>query len=327
MARLSSLQRKSALIRQHLINKGQYPGQPGETIPALNNITRSAFHKWITGQTSEPNGLQVVSDQLKNIIGISHPGNLLTDDVGIMQLGHFLGLSRNECRRAIDTLAGELGATFSAFSMGNADAEALLRLYRGLYVLYRVERGEQAARFTGRQSSILCATLIVRYSLAGTKDLTRDLARVRVKMNVPAYRKAISSAHEYDGYLTAEDSAGLHRWVFEERNDRNRDIIFIATRDLERGSEGHQDNRFMTGFMVGRTQDRPAMPAHWPIMVVRRGDLPRYEAPGDDFTDDIETRFSREHTGLFDPTVIDAWIREKLIEAEAFTHFAGGRVS
>ena len=117
MSRLSKLQRKAALLRFHLIKHGDFPKNEKHRIDLLG-ITRAGLEKWIRGEVLRPRSLESVDERVKEVLVLdSMMPNLFENYIGVMEFGKLLGLTRRECQIAIDTVAGELGPTFSIFSI------------------------------------------------------------------------------------------------------------------------------------------------------------------------------------------------------------------
>lgn len=317
MSRITPLQRKSALIRRYLEMHASWPGSTRDHIDLLAGMTRAGFEKWMRGDVMDPNKKAEVSARIKAALQIDDPRNVLDDDFGVMELGERLGLSRSQCQQAIDMLAGEHSPTFTAFMMEPGLAETILKSYRGLYVLYRLEETDLARQLTGRPRSIMCMTMSVRFRLSGSKTLSRGLERVRCKLNVPAYRLDVER-HEYDGYLTRPDSSSRHYWMFETRREIERDVIFMMTDALQR-SQNQPDKSIFTGVSVSRSQDQRSVPTIWPIVAVKQEEFPPHETlDREEFRNGIEKRFREKYAGLKDPSEIDDWVLEELQSASSY---------
>jgi len=328
MSRLSSLQRKAALLRFYLQQQdGAYPNNVKERI-ALLDMTRAGFERWIKGEVLKPQRLDAINHSILDALGLDPNAEKLFDEAfGVMRLGKLLGLSRRDCQLAIDQVAGELGPTFSTFSMPQQKARKVLSLLQGLYCIYRLEATVQSQTITGRARSILRLGLSVRYALPGSKALSQQERRIRCKLSIPSYRLT-GDFHEYDGYVTDTDSAGRHYWMFETRAEINRDVVFLMTEVLRRGPQGVSDRQIANGVMISRTQDATSIPAIWPIVMVKE---PERIEDAADFEDTTEKRFLREHIlrkerlpdqyGLDDPLQVEPWICAALAEAERFAQF------
>ena len=319
--RPNELQRKCALLRYYLQKTEEYPTITGDTI-ALLQITRTAFDKWISGETSKPRTLKA-SNGIKQRFALQRPEDLLQEPVGVMEFGRILGLTRAECRRALDELAGELTPTFSIFSVKEDEAADFIKEHRGLYLVYRWENTEQAEKRFGRPRNLMCMVLSVRYVLSGTKILSRNLQRIRCKLNVPAYRvktpKEYIPMHDYDGHLTPRDDGRLYYWLFEKRHSGEKDVIFLITSDLEQHAATDNGVRYLAqGMMISRTQDTVSKPMIWPIVIEWIQDLPSIYAPDADPDKDEENRFTDAHACVLDPEGFDALILEKLQESQSF---------
>lgn len=325
--RVTELQRKSALLRFHLRNQGAYVGKTTETIPLLNGMTRAGFEKWLSGETENPRTLEEVSSCIKRTLGIDEPHNLFSLDVGVMHFGHLLGLTRSQCRYAIDELAGEVTPTFSIFSIDRTRAEHLMDEYRGLYLIYRWENTEQATRFMGgRERNIMVMPMAIRYSLPGSKAMSEGMHRIRCKLNIRSYRRALT-IHEYDGHLTPPDNGGIHYWVLEKRHETPRDMVLMVTGELEQLSDQHEERSFAIGTMMSQNQDRCARPTVWPIAIEHIDNLPAEYFRDDEDGDDYENRFTRDQARLADPDDLDPVILQKLQEAQDYSAFMRDEVT
>ena len=322
MSRLSKLQRKAALLRFHLIKHGDFPKNEKHRIDLLG-IARAGLEKWIRGEVLRPRSLESVDERVKEVLVLdSMMPNLFENYIGVMEFGKLLGLTRRECQIAIDTVAGELGPTFSIFSMQRGRADSLLSDLQGLYAVYRMERTKHATLTTGRDESVLRMALSVRYRLPGSKLMSRDLQRVRCKLNIPSYRAPVD-IHEYDGYITPSDASGegRHYWMFEVRQESEKDAVFFMTESLRRGPHHAPQRRLALGIMVSRTQDTKSVPAIWPIVIERRADLPDVSEPEEGFEQSAEQRFVTETAALLEPKSVGKWVFNALKEAEEFATF------
>ena len=322
MSRLSKLQRKAALLRFHLIKHDDFPKNEKHQIPLLG-ITRAGLEKWIKGEVTRPRSLEMVDQRIKEALVLDQMmPNLFTDQVGVMELGQLLGLTRRECQFAIDEVASELGPTFPIFSMQRGKADSLLSELQGLYAVYRIERTKHAKHATGREESVLRMALSVRYNLPGHKLLSKDMQRVRCKLNIPSYRASVD-IHEYDGYITPSDASGegRHYWMFEVRQQSEKDAVFFMTESLRRGPFHAPHRRLALGIMISRTQDTNSVPAIWPIVIERCADLADTSDPEEDFAYSLEQKFVDETAALLDPKSVESWVFNALKEAEDFATF------
>lgn len=240
MWRLDERQRKCAIYRYYLEKKEAFPLADKDTVPDLG-ITRRQFNKWEAGEVSLPNTLKKRSKSWdKADLKIAE---MFRDDYGVMEMGKELGLTRAECRKAIDELAGRLSPTFPKFSVTPERSKRLIRTFQGQYIVYRWERTEHHSAQHDRDTSIMCMTLSVRFALSGNKRLSRDLHRLRCKLNIPSYRLNFD-LYEYDGYLSDVDSGGVYYWMFEDRKVLEGDLVFMMTNALEQGPNGDFATRY-----------------------------------------------------------------------------------
>lgn len=319
MSKPTDLQQRATLLLTYLRKQPNPPTQANDKIEMLGGITLNSLRNWQNGKTGQITKATRSNESLCRHLSVDAPRNLLSPQTPIRDLSRFLKIGDEERRRAIDALIREIGPTFAAFNMDPIDADRMIKRYRGLYKLYRWEKSERAKHHTGRPESILCGTLIVRYSLPGNKETTRHMSRVRAKLNLPSYRVALGRALEYDGYLTPTDAAGMHNWLFEER-DAVQNILHLATGELEQGAEGRDIPPFMKGTMIGRTQDAAPRHAFWPIVIAYAGSLGSHENEAET-SEDAETAFIDNETALLDPNGVDAWIKDAMFEAQNQVHF------
>lgn len=321
MSRLTELQRKAAVIRYYLRKHQRYPSNVKAPIDLLG-MTRAGFEKWINGDTSNPHSLNRIDANLKAKLQLqATSANLLDGATGVMELGHKLGLSRAECQIAIDEVASELGPTFLSFSMTSDQANGLLKVFQGLYVIYRLERTEQAKEATENDLSVMCMTMSVRHKLTGTKPLSRDLNRLRCKLHIPSYRVHIN-LFEYDGYITQTDPSGKYYWLFEARHDIERDIVFMMTDVLQARRVNGKQRLYCHGTMITRSQDMPGRPMVWPILIERKAELADPEKQVDEsFERSAEKIFTSDHAALRAAEELDPWVMQALLEAEKFATY------
>lgn len=337
MTRLTELQRKSALIERYLRKNRMFPKTSSEKIHPLDEVTKAAFDKWLNGKTEHPDRLGNANKALvTHLRACKHePGrgstpnedaDLLGTTTGVMELGRILGLTRNECRRAIDTLAGKLAPTFSNFSLEQDQARSILSIYRGIYRCYRIENTIQAQTRSRRDHSVMSFVLSVRYAVGVASENGKELRRVRCKATIPSYR-ARPSTYEYDGYMTAPDGAGMLYWMFQERKGIERDMLMLIATELEEDRIDDANHQFILGMLITRTQDKTSRPAIWPVVLERIAELPKDGSKEDRFDDDIESLMTSANLGLHAPEEIAPWVFEKLKEASTHIWLMPDRVS
>lgn len=202
---------------------------------------------------------------------ISDERNLLSNQVNIKEFAHFLGYSVEQGREIIDQAYSELYPAYSIFYSDQRAAGDIVDRFQALHLLYRIETGTRVRQFTGGESNIVQMPLTVRYLLRGTKPTTTDLYRVRCKLNIPSYT-ASTPFFEYDGYITLQ-RYDTHYWLFENRSQENKDLIFMITDSLQiirQHHEGtHKEYDYTQGVMLTRRQD--AWPIHkvWKIVMLK----------------------------------------------------------
>lgn len=337
MTRLTELQRKSALIERYLRKNRLFPKTSSETIGPLDGVTKAAFDKWLNGKTEVPDRLESANKALlqhlrpQNTEGEHTPVpsldiDLLGPNTGVMEFGRILGLTRNECRRAIDTLAARLSPTFTNFSLEQDQARSILSIYRGLYRCYRIENTIQAQTRSRRDHSVMSFVLSVRYAVGIRAENGKEQRRVRCKATIPSYR-ARPPTYEYDGYMTAPDGAGMLYWMFQERKGIERDMLMLITTELEEDRIDDANHQFILGMLITRTQDKTSRPAIWPVVLERIADLPKDGSKEDMFDDDIESLMTSTNLGLHAPEEIAPWVFEKLKEASTHIWLMPDRVS
>ncbi|GIT93346.1 hypothetical protein JANAI62_37470 [Jannaschia pagri] len=281
-------------------------------------ISAAGLSKWINGSTREPSRLRKVDAGLKTAFEIEHSLNLFDDDVGVMEFGELLGLTRSRCQYAIDMLAGSLGPTFSTFSHDPQIARDLMRRFGGLYAIYRLERNQQVEAHTGQPTALLCATLAIRYRLPGSKRFSKGLNRVRCKLTLPDYLEA-GRPLDYDGYITARVAGGVFQMLFEHRTYSERDLISITTDGPKTGQALYPDKRFMLGTMTGMTQENAPKPMIWPVVIEHLADLPHFDAMREGDDPERERRFNEEQLRLRPVNEVDPWIWTEMENAAAFS--------
>lgn len=321
--RPTPLQRKAALIQYWLEKHGKAPGQDSkselrrnENIPSIG-MTYANLMLWKSGATQTPTKISTVWNAIKATLGLNIEENLIALDGKVMAFGLALGLTRDECRFAVDRMAGELIPTFSIFSLDEFKAQSFIERHRGLYLIYRPEETERVKEYTARERTVVVMPLSIRYSLAGFKPLARNYRRIRCKLTIPSYR-LMSDAHEYDGHVTAADEARFHYWMFEKRDEFERDMVFMVTGEFERTRTENGDRFFALGSMMSRTQDRHSLPCLWPIVAERIEGLPEPGTIRHEGELDREKAFMDAEAQLLDPDTLDPLIGAKLNEAHHF---------
>lgn len=330
--RLTYLQRKLALLRYYCERSPNkelvYPTNRNAKMKIVGYVARNTFDNWLNGRNIPSAQNKVEADiSIKKIIFESDISNtlddrnVLDDNFGVMEFGMNIGLSRSECRFAIDTVIGELAPTFSIFSLDQSTSRKHFQVYQGLYIIYRYETTEKAKDSTGRKSNMIKIPMSVRHELSGHKAASQNLKRIRCKLNVHSF-SGMMRMHEYDGYMTSRDSAELHHWVFQSRNDIEDDLIYIISSDIKRyeyddceGNNSTKKFKYMNGVMFSRSQDRNIRAVAWPIIIQKiefeRIDYSESNKPEDwSKFDDIESYFMRSQVGIFDPIDINPGILE-----------------
>lgn len=330
--RVSVLQRKCALIEK--VSRGEnwpdkqtpaWPKKAGDDVQLLE-ITKTSFNKWIEGKVSKPNLLTLDNADSclkrylmdRNLEGAKDSRNLLSDEVGVMELGRFLGLTRQDCRRTIDVMIGRVAPTFSIFSHQPAEMRALERSFQGLSFVYRPEVTETAESKTGKSDNVLRMPLSVRYPIDSHKVMAKGLERLRCRLQVCAYSSA-EPDHEYDGYMTKRDGGGKHNhWFFQSRIDQEADVIYMITTAPQR--EVHDDpesRRYILGLMFSRTQDESPVAGVWPVVIVpvTPDDLKLLKPETEH--DDSESMLMKNCATLMSLKDVDAFIVDRLREAES----------
>lgn len=334
--RPTTLQRKAALIKKRSSDANEWKGKSSQQIP-LVGFTGSTLHSWMSGKTKHANliTLQSADKAIRQYLAendISRtdlPGsdkNLLTDDVGVMTFGALLGLTRHECREAIDNMVGEVSPAFSIFAMTANESKSFMDQFCGHYLLYRVEKTPKAIE---AERDILRISLSIRFPLGSHKVMSNHLQRIRCKMHILAYTHPIPD-HEYDGFVTKVDGGGFHHWFFQTRKDDVADVIYMMTRGKNvDGLAGQPNERpYITGTMISRTQsnDNEAPDtAIWPFVMERVDPaqfLEEQEHVETTELDDLESSFMSAAPALLSSTEdIDEFIVRKLREAGDIPNF------
>lgn len=338
--RPSNFQRKIALIRYLCAREDDYP-TGGNTEIKMLKVTRNTLDNWLKGQTNgQKQKLEVAEAGVMDVIRRTSPDEAdsvkkpLTSKLGVMALGKLLGLTRAECRYAIDEAVGEIAPTYTIFSMDDNASSTYFAQLGGLYKVHRAERTETAKKAlkTDRETSVMVIPMSVRHELQGHKFMSKTLRRIRCKLHIPAYNSS-SSFHEYDGFITPLDGSRFHHWFFQSRKDPENDVIYLLTDELKRDGFGVEtedtDLKFLIGTMVSRSQDAGVGAVVWPIVaekVMSTKDLEQ----GDDGNgggdgkegwgpfEDAESYFMRTTPDMIDPDDLDPLLREKLEEAKSF---------
>lgn len=324
--RPTQLQRKAALIEYWLEKRGEAPGQDGkkksdrnQKIPSIG-MTYGNLMNWKTGQTQNPNKLAAVWLAIKQTLSLDIPDNLIQQDGKVMALGLALGLTRDECRYAVDRMTGEIMPTFSIFSLDEFKAQSFIERHRGLYLVYRPEETDRVKQYTGHDSTVVTMPLSIRYGLPGQKALSRNFRRIRCKLAIPSYRLK-SDVHEYDGHVTASDEARIHYWMLEKRDEFERDLVFMMTGEFERtrvDDDPKNDRIFALGTMLSRTQELHSRPYIWPIAVEWIESLPEVGMEPHEGEIDREKAFMDREALLKKHETLDALVKAKLEEARPF---------
>lgn len=319
MSRPNHIQRKAALIEKFALKEGIWPKSGNQKIVKDNktiNITRNGIIGWQDGRggSNREKTLKDVKRDLAEFLEKKEE-DFFNEDYGVVEFAHYLGLSRIECRESIDNLIGRILPSFSIFSCESNDYRAIMNVFGGLHIIYRLEVTPYAKEKTGREISILKIPLSVRYPIDGFKVMSQNLRRVRCKMVIHSYRIA-GGDFDYDGYVTPGDGAGFHHWAFQARDARLPDVMYFITGEPEAESD------FMLGTMVSRSQDRPAKPTIWPIVIEKiKGEENLKNFETDDPFDDVETVFMREVPALLDPKDVGTEIINRLKQAQEFAAF------
>lgn len=328
--RVSPLQRKCALI-EYVCRRETWPDDspawPAKTTGCVTllDISRTSFNAWIEGRTAKPRDsvLEKADRTLKQFLtdrgrsGADDTRNLLSNQVGVMELGLFLGIKRRDCRKAIDNAIGKVAPTFSIFSLSDNDMQNLRRNFEGLSFIYRVETTEAALAAKDGRACVLRIPISVRYPIESHKVMAKGMRRLRCRLQVFAYNSTIKN-HEYDGYVTKRDGGGRHHhWFFQSRIDEEADVIYMITHSPRRERPDDQNSRRYTlGMMHSRTQDDTPLAAIWPVVMTPLTDeeMQTY-APNDDHEDE-ETLIMRMGPALLDQSEVPNFVLEKIREAE-----------
>jgi len=326
--RVSTLQRKCALIQKLCLKLEDWPSSSGQSVPALG-ISRTSFMKWLEGRVAEPKPsvLKAADEKLRAYLtehglDATTQDNLLSNNVGVMALGEMLGLTRYECRLAIDIMVGRVAPTFSIFSQNQTTINSLLSSFEGISYVYRVEKTHAAKDRTGTYENILRMPLAVRYAIDTHKVMAKGLQRIRCRLEVMEYRTAAPN-HQYDGYLTPKDGGGQHyHWFFQSRMDRDSDVIYMITHDPQQVlHDDPSSQRYILGSMFTRTQDQTPIAAVWPIVILPLSENEQNILSQTNTHEDVETVMMRDTPRLMSYDEVDPFVHEKLKEASDLVRF------
>lgn len=239
-------------------------------IEYLGKITLNAVRFWRQSKTEYKHSEQI-SNWLKSRLDISDKRNLLSNDVSVKEFSVLLGYTIQQGREIIDQAYSELYPTYSIFYSTHRAASDILDRFQGLHLVYRVESGDRVKAFTGHDSNIVQMPLTVRYVIKSTKPALSESFRVRCKLTLPSYT-ASSPLFEYDGYITPQ-KYDSHYWLFENRSEENKDLIFMITDSLaimrrhETGLVHAHD--YAQGVMITRRQDDWRRHKTWKIFMLK----------------------------------------------------------
>lgn len=327
-----AFQRKIALIKHVCDSRRLYPYNKSHPIEHIG-VTANTLDNWIGRKVSPRDSTtDNVNNKIRDYItshlniDIVNENNIFSDDFGVMELGHCLGLTRDECRFAIDQQISFIVSGFDIFNMNHAASEQLFRLFRGNYIIYRIEKTELSKEVTGRDVSVMTIPLSVRHLISGTKKMTEHENKIRCKLSVVSYSSR-SQLYEYDGYITKKDGVGFFHWVFQSRSEALDDILYLMTgdftRDYKPDSSEISERFFLTGSIHSRSQDNPASSVVWPV-VIEQVDPEEYlgissaDRP-DDWRkfEDNESYFMRKASKFFSLDELDPLVRRKFAEANS----------
>lgn len=295
-------------------------------------VSRNTLVNWLGGGKPRDSALNRFSEAIHRIVGelnpnleLGEPRNFIKD-TGVMKLGQLLGLTRTECREAIDQKISSVLATFSIFNVDVGSANStwgeLGGKDGGYYLMYRMETTKAAKKHTGYDKSIMVVPIAVRHLLSGNKSMSRGFRKIRAKAHVYSFTGS-NPYFEYDGYITRQDGAGFHHWLFQSRNQVADDLFYLMTRDIERVRvKGSIRQRlFLLGTLHTRNQERLATSGTWPV-VLEKVDLEELiskeklqaSANWQEF-DDLDSYFMREWPDLVQPDAVDELLKEYMSRA------------
>lgn len=268
MTDFTRFNRKAAILLAKLGEMGHKDSK--QKLVPLGGITLSAVRYWRRADEEYRDSLSV-SDGLKSFLGISDQRNLLSRDVTVKEFSAFLGYTNQQAREIVDQAYSELYPTYSIFYSNERASEDIVNRFRSFHLLYRLEMGERVTQFTGRTNNIVQMPLTVRYMLRGTRPSVSELFRVRCKLNIPSYTVNIP-CFEYDGLITPQ-KYDTHYWLFENRSQENKDLLFMITdtpQIIRQHDQGVPLEQYYTqGVMLTRRQDAWPMHKIWKVVMLK----------------------------------------------------------
>lgn len=341
--RPSDFQRNIALLLYMLDKKNLFKTDDDRNYKAsiLGGVTKTTLKKWLSDENTRESTLRQVNSNLVHNIENTKPELKITDpenfleNVGAMTLADYLGLSRAECRKAIDQEISAVMATFGIFSLDSDLANRTWKEFAnndgGYFLGYRMETSEVATNATGRSSNVMRFPLAIRHRLRGNKSMSKKYEKIRAKLNIHAM-KGQKHFFEYDGYMTGKDTTGTFNLLFQSRNQNPDDLLYLTMGEIERAmseiDDKHVERLFSIGTLVSRNQDHPPKSTIWPVVFekvdienlleVRESSKPL----GWDNFDDCDSYFMRTQHGLVNPTDIDETLKSFMRKANQVSSFS-----
>lgn len=304
MTDFTRFNRKAALLLAKLGEMGHKDSK--KKLTDLGGITLSSVRYWRRAD-DEYKESKAISDRLQSLFGISDPRNLLSRDVTVKEFSAFLGYTNQQAREIIDQAYSELYPTYSIFYSNERASEDIVNRFRSFHLLYRLETGERVKQFTGEEANIVQMPLTVRYMLRGTRPSVSELFRVRCKLNIPSYT-VNTPCFEYDGLITPQ-KYDTHYWLFENRSQENKDLLFMITdtpQIIRQHDQGvHLEQHYTQGIMLTRRQDAWPMHKIWKVVMLK------YEpdsAPAQTSSSDPESAFMTTECKVVPDTDVPGWI-------------------
>lgn len=305
MATFTRFNRKAALLLAKLSEIGYSNGT--QTVSFLG-LTVNAIRNWREAVKVSKHS-QKVSDGLRTHFNIPGTADLLSNAVSVKEFSSFLGYTTDEGRKIIDEAYTELYPAYSTFYSDEDTADDILKLFGRFNFIYRIENNSRVKAYTDRDDNILQMPLSVRYMIKGTKPQSEKLFRVRCKLNIPSYTTA-TPFFEYDGYITPQGH-GTHYWLFENRSEQNKDLIFMIT---GYPWKAHQSELgYAQGIMITRRQDAQRIHKVWKILMlqIEQSDIMFFDANA---STDPESKFMTQHCKILSKNDVPSWVIEKIEE-------------
>lgn len=308
MATFTDFNQKAALLSHKASIEGWLSAKKGNstTIPGTQ-ISLNTIRYWREAEHTYTE-THIVSDWLKTRLGVTDPRNLFSDNVDVKEFSKLLGYTTDQGREIIDQTYTELYPAYSIFYSSKRAAIDTLRAFGRFNLLYRIDSNELVKGITKSEIGIVQMPLTLRYMLKSTKKQAERLFRVRCKLTIPSYIAA-TKHFVYDGYITPQEW-GTHYWIFESRNEQNRDLVFMITEYQKRLAHDVPEVSRAQGIMITRRQGDHVHKI-WKVVLlkVEQSDS-RYFDPTD--ASDPESKFMDNHCKIITKDKVEPWLVDDL---------------